>query len=136
MASVPRAGDAGLLARPHLPAAVRAERFDARVFAEEKIEQHVGVVHAHAALAELDGSAPGQQARALAQLTAWSRQECPESLPGGPDLHDRRAGHQLLAEDAHVAPALQRPAAAEQAHASTRRSARDRSRSGGWRYAW
>jgi hypothetical protein len=115
----PACGDAGLLASPHLPAPVRAARFDARVFAQEQIEQHVGVVHAHAALAELDRSVSGKQARSLAQLTAGPRQERPERLPGGSDLHDRRAGHQLLAEDAHVAPALQRPATAEQAHAST-----------------
>src|SRR5207237_9634171 len=57
------------------------------------------------------------QARALARDHSGARileLERPEGLPGGTDLHERRACHQLLVEDADVAPALERPRAAQE----------------------
>ena len=119
---------ARLLARPHLLAPVRAQRFDAWFFLEAQLERHARVVHANAPLGKVHAAAPAQRVRALAQLGchAWhaAQMKRPEALMRRADLHLRRAGHQLLAEDAHVAPALQRPAAAQQARPKRRRAAR------------
>ena len=50
-------------------------------------------------------------------------------------LYERGAGHQLLAEQAHIPPALQRPPAADHAQGHRRAVARRRHRCRGGRYA-
>ena len=127
-------GDAGLLARPHLRAAVRAERFDPSLFLQPQIEQDAAAVYpqapgdrpvvvssawapwrggwrlrAGAPVLQLDFAAAGQQPRALAHQLLLAHVQRPERLPRGADLDERRARHQLVAEHGDVAPALQRP---------------------------
>jgi hypothetical protein len=58
---------------------------------------------------ELDLSATWQQSGAFAHRTPVAQVQRPEGLPGEADLNEGGAGHQLLAEDAHVTPALQGP---------------------------
>ena len=127
-ASVPRARDAGLLARPHLrarragtapprPAFPRA-RGPARRRGRQCAGARGRVVPGGERLARA-----GEQARALAQRVRARGPQRPERLARGADPHERGARHQLVAEDAHVAPALQRPgrrAAAASARAAGR----------------
>jgi hypothetical protein len=113
-------GNAGLLARPHLRAPARAERFDARLLLQSQIEQDTTAVYPQAPgrggqcpgagtpVIQLDFAAAGQQPRALSHQLLLAHVQRPERLPGGADLDQRRARHQLLAEHGDVAPALQR----------------------------
>ena len=119
-------GDARLLTRPHVLAPVRATRTPARFFVEAHVERDAPVFDqqpprlgidaalAEGAFAQSQRSRARQHARALAQLVGVAPIQRPEGLARGAELHERRAGHQLLAEDAHVAPSLQRPPAANQ----------------------
>ncbi len=111
-------GHSGLLARPYLRLPARAERFDARLLLQLEVEQDAAAVYPQAPgrggqclragspVIQLDFAAPGQQARALAHQLLLAHVQRPESLPGRADLHQRRTGHQLLAENRHIAPAL------------------------------
>ena len=109
---------------------LRAAGLEAAVFLQAQIEQDPAVVQQQApglglgapAVAvprspdELQGAAARAQARALAHLAVRAQQERPEGLARRPDLDERGTGHQLLAENADVAPALQRASVVEQAH--------------------
>ena len=61
-------GNAGLLARPHLRAPVRAERFDARLLLQLQIEQHAAAVYPQA---------PGRGVLRLRAGRPWSSSTSP-----------------------------------------------------------
>ena len=81
---------------------------------ELELERHAAIADPQAAGLEQHLAAAGAQARALAQLVLLAVIQRPEGLLQRPHVHDRRAGHEALAEDPHVAPALQRARAVEQ----------------------
>ena len=63
-------------------------------------------------------AAPPPADSASTPATRPAQQHRPERLTRRPDLDDRRARHQLLAEDRDVAPALERARPAQQRHTS------------------
>ena len=120
-ASVPRARDAGLLARPHLRAPVRAAApRSPAASSSARSSSHAAVADAQApgapgarcAARARAGGAAAACARA-ARPSARGRSSAQKDWRAGPTATMRRARHQLLAEDPHVAPALQRRAPRE-----------------------
>ena len=121
-------GDAGLLACPYVGAPVQTDDLDAFVFVESKVEQNALLVDSQPAGRQLDGVAVQEHMRALTHAVLAAREHRPEALTGRPELDPGSARHQLVAEDGHIAPALQGSEALEQGHP-------DRLPDGGGRYA-
>ena len=121
-------GDARLLARPHAAGGVRADALDTRFLLVSRQAPHPCRSRARGRAAPAAPRSPsgpssaaprcGEGAAACARAAVPRRPQCSaqKDCRARPDLNERRAGHQLVAEHADAAPALQRPRPVEQGH--------------------
>src|SRR5215207_5533851 len=108
--------DAGALAGPAPAGAAGADGFDRRRLAEGEAGAQAGGVDLQPRPVHPHLAAAGAQGRVGAVAAALAVPHHPEGLAQRTDLGPRRAQHQLLAEEADVAPALARLAVAPQRH--------------------
>src|SRR3954452_23438462 len=99
------------LARPDVGGAVAADDLDRLTRRlEDQIDGDLAVGHANGAVGQ--GHAAAAQGGALPQALALAVPDRPEGLRDPRDVDGARAHHHLGPVDAHVAPALERPATA------------------------
>jgi hypothetical protein len=114
---------------------VRAQRLNALVLLELELQLHAAVAQREAAAVQRQLTAAGQQARALALEPLAAQVQRPEALAQRSDPYERRARGQLVAEHAHITPALERPRAVQKLRPSRRQGAGADQRGGRGRYA-